>query len=193
MVLDHDPDAALMLRVKQGDRDAFTQLVDRYQQPIVTFVSRMLHDVAEAEDVAQKVFVQVYRAADRYNERCKFSTWLFTIAHRLCLNEIRRRSRHRTESMDAPPPDQEERPSPQFVDKRALSPAEEVLQTELEATIAQALAGLPEDQRSALVLCLQEDLSYEEIGQVLGRSLSAIKSLIFRARETMKTRIKAYL
>ena len=86
-----DPDAVLMLRVKRGDRAAFAELVEKYKQPVMNLVYRTLHDEAEAEDLAQNVFLQVYKSAKRYESRAKFSTWLFTIARNLCLNEIRRR------------------------------------------------------------------------------------------------------
>src|SRR5437879_12504892 len=97
---EQDPDAALMLRVKQGDTGAFEQLVDKYKQPVLNVVYRMLRDATEAEDVAQTVFIQVYKSAARYQVASKFSTWLFTIARNLCLNEISRRSRHPTDTMD---------------------------------------------------------------------------------------------
>jgi RNA polymerase sigma-70 factor (ECF subfamily) len=188
-----DPDAALMLRVKQGDAAAFTELVDKYKQPVMNLAYRTLHDATEAEDLAQNVFVQVYKSAARYQSTAKFSTWLFTIARNLCLNEIRRRSRHPADSLDAPRAEQEDQPLPQFEDKKTFSPPESLLQRELAQNIERALADLPENQRSALLLCRQEDLSYEEIAEVLGCSLSATKSLIHRGRETLKERLKAYL
>src|SRR2546430_11153198 len=104
MPAEQDPDAALMLRVKQGDTEAFAQLVDKYKQPVMNVVYRMLRDATEAEDVAQNVFVQVHKSAHRYEISAKFSTWIFTITRNLCLNEIRRRSRHPADSMDAPHP-----------------------------------------------------------------------------------------
>src|SRR6266576_2705596 len=119
MSAEQDPDAALMLLVKQGDTAAFEQLVDKYKQPVMNVVYRMLRDATEAEDVAQNVFVQVYKSAGRYEVSSKFSTWLFTIARNLCLNELRRRSRHRAESLDAPQPGQEERPGRQFADLKS--------------------------------------------------------------------------
>ena len=96
-----DPDAVLMLRVKRGDLEAFEALVEKYKQPIVNLMFRMLHDLEEAEDLAQNVFLRVYQSANRYEAKAKFSTWLFTIARHLCLNEIRRRSRHPAESLEA--------------------------------------------------------------------------------------------
>src|SRR5438128_10672577 len=144
MPAEQDPDAALMLRVKQGDRDAFAQLVDKYKQPVINVVYRMLRDATEAEDLAQNVFVQVYKSAHRYKVASKFSTWLFTITRNLCLNEIRRRSHHPADSMDARHPEQEDQPLQQFEDKKTFSPPESMLQGELEAKIDEALAALPE-------------------------------------------------
>ncbi|SPE60481.1 RNA polymerase sigma factor [Verrucomicrobia bacterium] len=193
MSVEDDPDAALMLRVKQGDVIAFTALVDKYKQPVMNVVYRMVRDATEAEDLAQNVFLQVYRSASRYEVSSKFSTWLFTIVRNLCLNEIRRRSRHRTDSMDAPRPDQEDEPWQQFEDKKVFLPPENLLHGELEQKIQEAIIELPENQRVAVLLCRQDDLSYEQIAKVLGCSLSATKSLIHRAREALKQRLKPYL
>src|SRR4051794_36088753 len=96
-----DPDAALMMLVKAGDSAAFAQLVDKYKKPVINLVYRMLRDLSEAEDVAQNVFLQVHKSAQRYEVSSKFSTWLFTIARNLSLNEIRRRSRHPADSLDS--------------------------------------------------------------------------------------------
>jgi RNA polymerase sigma-70 factor (ECF subfamily) len=188
-----DPDAALMLRVKQGDTAAFTELVEKYKQPVINVIYRTLHDASEAEDLAQNVFIQVYKSADRYRVSAKFSTWLFTIARNLCLNEIRRRSRHRAESLDAPHPEHEDQPLHQFEDKKEAAPPDRLLSGELEQKIQEVLASLPENQRTAILLCRQEELSYEEIAEVLGCSLSATKSLIHRGRETLKEKLKPYL
>lgn len=188
-----DPDAALMLRVKQGDRAAFATLVEKYQQPVMNFVRRTLRDETEAEDLAQNVFLQVYKSAPRYVITARFSTWLFTIARNLCLNEIRRRSRHPAESLDTTHPESEDQPLHQFEDKTTFSPSESLLQRELVEKIEQALAELPENQRAALLLCRQDELSYEEIAEVLDCSLSATKSLIHRGRETLKEKLKPYL
>ncbi len=193
MPAEHDPDAALMLRVKQGDTHAFAELVDKYKQPVTNVAARMLRDPTEAEDLAQNVFIQVYKSAPRYEVASKFSTWLFTIVRNLCLNEIRRRSRHPADSMDTAHPEQEDQPLHQFEDKKTFSPPDSLLQGELEQKIEQVLAELPENQRTAIVLCRQNELSYEEIAEVLGSSLSATKSLIHRGRETLKQKLKPYL
>jgi len=188
-----DPDAALMLRVKQGDWDAFTSLVDKYKQPVMNLVYRMLRDASEAEDISQAVFVQVFKSAHRYEIASRFSTWLFTIARNLSLNEIRRRSRHPADSLDATRPEHDDQPAQQYEDRRDLSPPDRVLHGELEEKIEQALAELPENQRTAILLCRGDEMSYEEIAKVLGVSLSATKSLIHRGRETLKQKLKPYL
>lgn len=188
-----DPDAALMLRVKQGDKEAFAQLVDKFKQPVINLAFRTLHDLTEAEDLAQNVFVQAYKSARRYEASAKFSTWLFTITRNLCLNEIRRRARHPAESLDQTHAESDEQPLHQVEDKGVASPPQQLLHGELEEKLGEALADLPENQRTALMLCRQEDLSYEEIAKVLGCSLSATKSLIHRGRETLKLKLKPYL
>lgn len=188
-----EPDAILMSCVKRGDTAAFAELVDRYKQPIINFLTRMLGDETEAEDIAQAVFVQVYRSAPRYRESAKFSTWLYTIARNFCLNELRRRARHPAEPLESAQPGQEKPPAQQFADARATAPAAALLQAELEEKIEQALAELPPNQRMAILLCRDQQLSYEEIAVILGCSLSATKSLIFRAREALKARLKPYL
>src|SRR5436305_4398293 len=132
MVDRFDPDAALMLRVKEGDRDAFEALVEKYKQPVINLAYRTLSDATEAEDLAQHVFVQVFKSAHRYEVTAKFSTWLFTIARNLSLNEIRRRSRHRADSLDETFADDDEHPMRQATDTRTFGPTETLLQDELE-------------------------------------------------------------
>jgi RNA polymerase sigma-70 factor, ECF subfamily len=193
MAVQSDPDAALMLRVKRGDRAAFAELVEKYKQPVMNFVFRRLHDETEAEDLAQNVFLQVYKSRARYKQTAKFSTWLFTIAHNLCLNELRRRSRHPAESLEESHVENEDQPPRQFEDKTQAAAPDNVLHTELAQKIDEALDELPDNQRSAILLCRQEDLSYEQIAKVLRCSLSATKSLIHRGRETLKEKLKPYL
>jgi RNA polymerase sigma-70 factor (ECF subfamily) len=192
-----DADAALMLRVRRGDRDAFEALVEKYKQPVMNLVYRTLRDATEAEDLAQHVFLQVFKSAHRYEVTAKFSTWIFTIARNLCLNEIRRRSRHPADSMDAGGfgggHGEEDHPTRQLEDVTVFSPPDALLQRELEQKIDQAINNLPENQRTALLLCRQEEFSYEDIARVLSCSVSATKSLIHRARETLKEQLKPYL
>jgi RNA polymerase sigma-70 factor (ECF subfamily) len=193
MAVSPDADAALMLRVKRGDDAAFAELVDKYKQPVMNLAYRILRDATEAEDVAQNVFLQAYKSAPRYEVSAKFSTWLFTIARNLCLNEIRRRSRHPADSLEATGPESDDMPARQFEDRKTTLPTDAALEGELERNIEQALAELPEIQCTAILLCRRDDLSYEDIAKVLGCSLSATKSLIHRGRETLKQKLKPYL
>lgn len=183
-----------MLQVQQGDLVAFEDLVDRYKQPIFNLVYRMLRDANEAEDIAQKVFIQVYKASDRYKPTARFSTWIFTIARNLTLNEIRRRSRKpNTDSLDAASDPQSDHVPKEYGDAKSKDAREETMRRELLERIDLGIADLPENQRAAILLCKEGDISYEEIAKILNCSVSAVKSLLFRARETLKRRIKHYV
>ena len=188
-----DQDAELMLRVKRGDREAFAGLVQRYQQPILSLAYRTLGDLAEAEDLTQQAFLQAWRSAHRYRDSARFSTWLYTIARNLCLNELRRRSRHPAQSLEAATAESEDRVPLQVEDRAPTGPTDVALQRELEEKIQEGLGALPPNQRMAVLLCREEDLSYEDIARILGCSVSATKSLIHRGRETLKHRLKPYL
>lgn len=188
-----EDDAALMLRVQEGDSGAFEVLVERYRQPILNFVQRTLPDAGEAEDIAQQAFVQAWKAAGRYRATARFSTWLYTIARNLCLNELRRRGRHPAESMEAPVETGEGPVTRDYEDTRVPGVPDQVLLGELTARIEEALADLPENQRSAILLFREQELAYEDIAGILGVSVSATKSLIHRGRETLKSRLKPYL
>ena len=193
MAGERDPDAELMLRVKKGDAQAFEELVDKYKQPILNFIYRTLRDSSDAEDIAQNVFLQVFKSADRYRVEAKFSTWLYTIARNLCLNEIRRRSRHPAESLDAAEQPEDDFASRQFEDSKNTSAPDLLLRDELKRKVEEALESLPENQRTAILLFKEKEMSYEEISKILDCSLSATKSLIHRGRETLKQKLKPYL
>jgi len=193
MAGDFDADAALMLRVREGDLEAFEALVEKHKQAIHNFVSRTIGDPTEAEDLTQNVFVQAYKSAARYKAEARFTTWLFTIARNLCLNEIRRRTRHPLDSIESSQSEEESTAVRQYADTSALPPSELALREELESKIEEAILALPEKQRMALLMCREQELSYEDIAAVLGCSLSATKSLIHRARETLKAQLKPYL
>ncbi len=188
-----DPDVDLMLRVKCGDRSAFTELVQKWRHPVIGFVYRTLPDPDESEDLAQATFVQLWKTADRYQPNARFASFLFTIARNLCLNEIRRRSRHPASSLDETAPDDESQALRQIEDARQLPANTEIVREELFLKVEEALKDLPEKQRTALFLCREGELSYDEIAAVLGTSLQATKSLIHRAREVLKARLKPYL
>ena len=182
-------DVRLMELVSAGDSGAFEQLVERHQRLVVGTVSRMLGNNADAEDIAQQVFVRVWKSAKRYEPRAKFTTWLLKITRNLVFNELRRRSRHpqvplQTES------EEEERP---IRDEHAVAPDASLLEQELRQAIDAAIADLPETQRLAVILRRYEDLSYEEIAETLEQSVSAVKSLLFRARTELRSSLSRYL
>lgn len=188
-----DPDVALILEVKKGKKDAFAVLVDKYKKPLINLLFRIVHDQTEAEDLAQATFVQVYKSLDKFNFSSRFSTWIFTIARNLALNELRRRARHPADSMELEIESEEGVILHQYEDKKSPIPCDHLVKEELMKKVEEALSKLPENQRTAIILFQQEDMSYEEIAEVLGCSISATKSLIHRARETLKAMLKPYL
>lgn len=186
---DDAEDVRLMQLAGAGDTSAFEQLVERHQRLVVGTVGRMLGNNSDVEDIAQQVFVRVWKSAKRYAPRAKFTTWLLTITRNLVFNELRRRSRHSHLPLQGES-EEEERP---LRDEKALSPAATLLEEELQKAIEAAIAELPETQRMAVVLRRYEELSYEEIAAVLDQSVPAVKSLLFRARTELRTRLNRYL
>ncbi len=182
-------DVALMGRVGAGDMDAFEELVERHQRAVIGTVAKMLGNASEAEDIAQQVFVRVWKSAGRYEAQAKFTTWLFTITRNLVFNEVRRRQRKPTVSAD----EREEASHRVLEDAQAIAPDDEMLQAELEEAIDRAIRSLPEKQRMAVILRRYEELPYEEIARVLSMSLPAVKSLLFRARTQLKEALQKYL
>lgn len=190
-----DPDTELMLKVRRGNRAAFEALVAKFQRPVINTIFRSVGDFTEAEDLAQNVFVQVWKVRARYKPTAKFSTWLFTIVRNTCLNEVRRRARHPADSLDKPVTDASDgSESPwQIPDHQAKPPSEEALAAELRKRVDAALAALPEAQRTAMLLLRHQNMPYEEIAKVMRCSLSATKSVIHRAREMLRDQLKPYL
>jgi RNA polymerase sigma-70 factor, ECF subfamily len=182
-------DFALMARVGAGDHQAFRQLVERHQHAVIGTVAKMLGNSSEAEDIAQQVFLRIWRHAKRYRPDAKFTTYLYTITRNLVFNETRRKSRKKEVSSDA----REENSNQLLEANPEGKPDSELLQAELQAAVDAAIAALPETQRMAVVLRNYEQLSYEEIAEVLDLSVSAIKSLLFRARTTLREVLSSYL
>jgi RNA polymerase sigma-70 factor (ECF subfamily) len=182
-------DVRLMELVSAGDTEAFEKLVERHQRLVVGTVARMLGNNSDAEDIGQQVFVRVWKSAKRYVARAKFTTWLLKITRNLVFNELRRRGRHAQASLQTEP-EEEERP---LRDERAVAPDASLLERELQQAIDTAIARLPETQRMAVILRRYEELSYEEIAETLDQSVSAVKSLLFRARTELRANLSRYL
>jgi RNA polymerase sigma-70 factor (ECF subfamily) len=189
-----DPDVRLMIAVRDDEPGAFEQLVETYQHRLVGIMHHLVGKADEAEDLAQEVFLRVYRARKKYRARCKFSTWLFTIANNLALNALRDRQRKPAVPLnlrDSGPLGP--RPAEQLVRDRAAQPSQQMQQLELAGVVQQALAGLNERQRLAVVLNKFEDMSYEEIAEVMGLTTKAVKSLLSRARENLRQALIPYV
>jgi RNA polymerase sigma-70 factor (ECF subfamily) len=189
-----DPDIRLMLRVRDDDPVAFAELVELYQHRLVTIMHHLVGNKEEAEDLAQEVFLRVYRVRKKYRPRAKFSTWLFTIANNLALNALRSRQRRPAVHLDVRDSGPlGPRPAEQLVHDRANQPGERLQQQELAAVIHQALNTLNERQRMAVVLNKFEDMNYAEIAEVMELTTKAVKSLLSRARENLRAALKSYI
>ena len=182
-------DAVLMADVARGDTVAFERLVERHQSLVIGTVGRMLGNNSDVEDVAQQVFIRVWKGAPRYRPTAKFTTWLLTITRNLVFNEARRRKRHPGNILDV----HEGEEALAQTDSARHVPDEELLEAELQRTIESAIRALPEKQRMAVVLRRYESKSYEEIGEVLGLTVPAVKSLLFRARTELRAALRRYL
>lgn len=184
-------DISLMLRSGQGDLAAFQILVERHQHAVIGTAAKMLGNPAEAEDIAQMVFLRAWKSAPRYQPDAKFTTWLMTITRNLVFNEGRRKKRARLEPLDGP--EDESHPRRQFVDPSQKSADKEALHSELHAAVDRAIAALPEKPRVALILRRYENMPYEEIAKVLKTSVPSVKSLLFRARAQLKEQLAEFL
>jgi RNA polymerase sigma-70 factor, ECF subfamily len=187
-------DVQLMLDVKAGDEQSFELLLRKYRIPLVSFLYRMVHDSAVAEDLAQEVFLRVYRARKQYAPSAKFTTWMFRIATNLALNSVRdNRNRQMEISMDhVVDVGDKERP-PMEVPDLAPTVEQYLVARSRSEMILQAIHALPEKQRAAVLLHKYQELDYDEIARILECSESALKSLLFRAYETLRTELAPLL
>ena len=182
-------DVSLMEKVAQGDHAAFEQLVERHRYAVVGTVAKMLGRHSEAEDIAQQVFLRIWKSAGRYKPKAKFTTFLFTITRNLVFNETRRLSRRGEQSLDEQSDDWHQ----QFREKEHAQPDSQYLQSELREAVNHAIRNLPRKQRLAVVLRRYENMPYEDIANILGISVSAVKSQLFRARSTLRQLLGKFL
>lgn len=185
-------DLLWMERIKAGDTAALEALIECHQHRIIGTVAKMLGDETDAEDIAQQVFIRVWKHADRYEPTAKFTTWLYKVTRNLVFNELRRRKRHPTHSLDRPSENDEDRPM-QAADPGAKPPDRTMLDEEMQTAIQRAIDELPETQRLAVILRRYDDISYEEIGEILDLTVPAVKSVLFRARTELRDKLRKYL
>jgi len=181
-------DVELMLRVKGGDREAFSVLVQRYRKPLINFIYRFTVDPGVSEDLAHEVFLKAFQAAPKYEPSAGFSTWLYRIATNAALNHIRDHKPHLVCSIDDARDGEDNRFTFEVRDPRALA-EDELIGRERVAQIRKALGDLPENQRLAVVLTKYQDLSIRETAQILKLSETAVKSLIFRAYNSLREQL----
>jgi RNA polymerase sigma-70 factor (ECF subfamily) len=191
-----DPDVRLMLRAKEGDSSSFNQLVLRYQDRLVGVLFHLVQDQQRAEDLAQEVFLRVYRARHGYEPTAKFSTWLFRIANNLASNSRRDQGRRREVNL-APAPNESgalgARPQEQLLaEKSGMMPQRIAAKSELQSVVQSALAGLNDNQRMAVLLHKFEEMSYVDIAASLELSPAAVKSLLSRARDNLREKLEPY-
>jgi len=183
-----DPDALLVERVQRGDKRAFDLLVRKYQHKVIHLINRFVHDIHEAEDVAQDTFVRAYRAIGKFRGDAQFYTWLYRIAVNTAKNQLVSMGRR-------PPTDDVNAEDAEHYDldsalKDRATPEREAMREEIERAILAAMAALPQELRTAITLREVEGLSYEEIAQAMDCPIGTVRSRIFRAREAIDERIK---
>lgn len=174
-----NPDTEAMLRLQAGDDLALNELMTRWQKPVVAFVYRQLGDMEESYDLAQETFVRVFESRDRYKATGKFSTWLFTIAANLCRNLHRWQRRHPTVSLAAENSEAHEFPA-------EGTPFDSAHSSEMAAAVRQQIQALPFDLRTAILLFEYEEMSHQEIAEVLGCTPKAVETRLYRARNILR-------
>jgi RNA polymerase sigma-70 factor (ECF subfamily) len=184
---DNDPDVQLMLALQQGDLSAFDVLFRKHVAGVVRFARRFVRSEARAEELAQDVFLQLYKTRDRYEPRARFKTWLFRMVNNACLSELRSADHRRRSDPAAAGGDPDV--ALEAVMRSTPSSEHDALDAEAVGAIRNAVGRLPEQQRAALLLARSEGLSYDEVAETLGCSVSAVKSLIHRATVTLAARL----
>jgi RNA polymerase sigma-70 factor (ECF subfamily) len=181
----------LMARIAEGDEYAFEILVNRHQTSVLNFIYRFIGDRTQAKDLAQEVFLRVWQAAKTYKPEAKFTTWLYRITTNLCLNELKSSRRRKLFQFLKLGEDQENTIEEVLVDA-SPSPEDLLLSREQSRRISDVLQSLPDNQRLALILKRYDNLSYQEIAKVIGCSVSAVESLLVRAKRTLREKLKDF-
>lgn len=186
-----DPDVRLMLAFKEGDISSFENLMVKYFPRVLNFVYRYTNNRAVSEEIAQEVFIKVYQNQNKYEPKAKFQTWVFTIARNVSLNELRRKKP--TFSIDTPIKTSQGSVNRQFEDENAVVADQQMLKEEMADYVREAIGSLPENQRVATILLRYEGLSYAEIAKTMKTTEKAVKSLLSRAKESLKEKLAKFV
>jgi RNA polymerase sigma-70 factor (ECF subfamily) len=186
-------DAEVMLRVKAGDDDAFNFLIDKFRRPLISFMYRMTHNSATAEELAQEVFLRMYRSRAGYTANAKLTTWMYRIATNLAVNHARDTKHERPENVVSIDESDEDTGLSVDVPDTSLNVEQNMLRRERLAAIRQHVQDLPERQRTAVLMHKYQNMDYKQIAEVLNLSESATKSLLFRAYETLRDKLKDFI
>ena len=181
----------LMARIVKGDAEAFEILVNRHQATVLNLIYRFIGDKAQAKDLAQEVFIKVWQAAKTYKPEAKFTTWIYRVSTNVCFNELKSARRKKWLQFLRLGDQHEESIEDTFIDG-SPSPEDLLLAKEKNRQISDALQSLPDNQRMALVLRRYDNLSYTEIAQIIGCSVSAVESLLVRAKRTLQKKLKNF-
>ena len=183
-----ESDIELMVRVKSGDDTAFSELMRRHYRGVANYIYRFINDRGDSEDLAQEVFLRVYRSAKRYKPEAKFSTWLYKIATNLCLTEVKARGKDQGMSLD-----EIEENSGDLKDSKSADAYDLTFRREIGSAIFEALKSLPERERTAVILCKYEELPYEEVAEIIGCTVGAVKAYVHRGRMKLSQKLRPYL
>ena len=178
-----EPEIEWMARIGKGDMEALRLLVETHQARVIGTIGKMLGSDTEAEDLAQQVFIRVWKSAPRYRPTAKFTTWLFRITRNLVFNELRRKRHFADQAEEIPEP----------TERGDKEPDRILMGEELQLAIQDAINRLPDSQRMAIILRRYEEMAYEEIAKVMGTTVPAVKSILFRARAELRERLARYL
>ena len=186
-----DEDIKLMLKFQAGEESGFEELVKLHKKRVFSLAYRFMANYQDAEDLAQEIFVKVYHSRDNYKPKAKFTTWLYAISRNTCLKKLRKVS-PKIVSIDENIELKENTVARQIADPKAVSPLESALKKEQNLVVKQALNLLPPNQKMAVILCRYDRLSYEDIAEIMGCSVKAVKSLIHRAKISLKEKLSNY-
>jgi RNA polymerase sigma-70 factor, ECF subfamily len=186
-----DEDIDLMLRFQNGEESCFEELVERHKQRVFNVAYRYLGNIDDAEDAAQQVFINIYNAKKAYTPKAKFTTWLYTICKNTCLKTFRKK-RLEIISVDFAAELEQDAASVQLPDLNTPTPLENAINAERDSAVKEAIESLPENQKIVVILYKYEQLSYENIAEITGLSIKAVKSLLHRARVNLKEKLAGY-